>query len=306
MDRGAVSSGQMEPDRAQGHLPTPGQATALPGADVAPWETDLDPDVASAPGSPSGDPMERICPYLRSADGTWRADRPDPDHRCSSQSPPAHLPLLAQERFCLSSAHVRCEWFRQAEARHALALEQDGIHRQQVLAARFRPVVRSVPIALDALTGPETTRSRGIAGSLRIRIAAGLAVLVLLALGVLLVLAGGQGGPAATPPPVAGSQVPSSSDPGTLPSPTPPSSPDRSPAPATESPEPTPVLVYYEVQEGETLKIIADRFGIRRNRIAAVNDLGTPPRVETGQVIALPLAPGATLPPGAFREVEVP
>lgn len=296
----------MEPDRAQGHLPTPGQATAQPGAGVAPWETDLDLDAGFAPGSPSGDPMERICPYLRSVDGTWRADRPDPDHRCSSQSPPAHLPLLAQERLCLSSAHGRCEWFRQAEARHALVLEQDGIARQRVLGARFRPAVRSVPIALDALIGPETNRSRGFAASPRIRFGAGLAVLVLLSLGVLLVLAGGQGGPAATPPPVAASRVPPSSDPGTLSSPTPTPSADRSPAPATESPSPTPGLVYYEVQEGETLKMIADRFGIRRNRIAAVNDLGSPPRVEAGLVIALPLSPDATLPPGAFREVEVP
>jgi LysM repeat protein len=255
----------------------------------------------------ASDPLERICPYLRSADGAWRSAQPDDDHRCTSQQPPAHLPLLAQERFCLTSSHVRCEWFKIAEASRAQTLERDRVPSAQVHNARFRPAVRSVPVALapashGAEPGARLAARARLAGRGRaVRVGFGCALFRVSGASAVL-LAGVGGGPAApltgaspsptidvspAPPPAAVAATP------LVPASTP------TPAPRTASPEPTPLLVAYEVQPGERLRAIAEKFGVRRQQIVRANDLGVPPRVEPGDTIVIPLPPGSSAPPGS-------
>ena len=94
--------------------------------------------------------LDRICPYLLSEDGTSRSSQPDERHRCTAQDPPATLPLAFQERFCLTDRHVRCEMYKVAEDARSQALAQDSIPAEQVRKARFRPTVRSRPVALES------------------------------------------------------------------------------------------------------------------------------------------------------------
>jgi LysM repeat protein len=83
-----------------------------------------------------------------------------------------------------------------------------------------------------------------------------------------------------------------------------------SPRPAASAPSPTPaasvvaatsapsrepgasrepgVAQRYRVKEGDTLRSIADQFGVTIRELRAINDLGTPPTIEPGQVIRIP------------------
>ena len=47
---------------------------------------------------------------------------------------------------------------------------------------------------------------------------------------------------------------------------------------------------FARVKRGDTLRGIAQRFGVSRAALLAVNDLGNPPRVSPGQVINIPVA----------------
>jgi LysM repeat protein len=101
-------------------------------------------------------------------------------------------------------------------------------------------------------------------------------------------LAGGEASPAASP---ARSDAPTTPSPGVTasvaPSPTP--SPSRSPA-ATSRPTPTPVAadaVRYTVRPGDTLILIASRFGSTVKKIKAANGL-TDNVIRVGQVLAIP------------------
>jgi hypothetical protein len=104
--------------------------------------------------------LDRICPYLLSEDGTYRSAEPDLGHRCTAQDPPGTLPLAFQERFCLTERHVRCEMYKEDQSARSAALEREGIPAAQLQSARFRPSVRSVPLAIgpsrggQAVTGP--------------------------------------------------------------------------------------------------------------------------------------------------------
>jgi LysM repeat protein len=248
----------------------------------------------------SSDPLDRICPYLRSADGAWRSAQPDEQHRCTSQQPPAPLPLLAQERFCLTPSHLRCEWFKLAEASRAQALERDGVPSAHVRDARFRPAVRSIPVALAPATRRPEQGARGRGPGRTMRAALALAALAVVGVGA--VLLAGSGNPPGTPLAAAtGSPSPGTTSLAataaplaSLASPLP-----ATPSPApTASPDPTPLFVLYEVQPGERMLKIAETFGIRKSQIVAANELGDPPRVSPGDVIVLPLPPGSTPPPG--------
>ena len=106
--------------------------------------------------------LDRICPYLLSEDGTYRSTEPDPDHRCMAQDPPGTLPIAFQERYCLTERHVRCEMYKYAQSAREEALGgQEGSPAAQVSSARFRPSVRSVPVALGPSRGAASADGRG-------------------------------------------------------------------------------------------------------------------------------------------------
>lgn len=247
-----------------------------------------------------GDWLDRVCPYLLSEDGTYRSTQPDAGHRCTAQDPPGTLPLAFQERFCLSDQHVRCEMYKYAQATRSAALEEEGIPAAQVSSARFRPSVRSVPLAL----GPADDGTGGRSSRWPIVIIAaviGALVIFALVLGSLF----GSGGDDPSPGPVDGA---SASPPVTIVATAPPEpTPEPTPEPdATPEPVGSPVgsavptvattPVNYEVQEGEALLAIAEKFGVTRRRILRANaDMDEPPYVEAGDIIIVPAASSLTI-----------
>lgn len=245
-----------------------------------------------------GDWLDRICPYLLSEDGTYRSTQPDEGHRCTAQDPPESLPMAFQERFCLTDRHDRCEMFKYAQAARAAALEEGGVPTEQVQGARFKPSVRSVPLALGP-SGEDADSARSRRNVVLIAAGFGAAVLFIL---VVILLSGGGGnegtvpGPSGSPDPAATTAAAAVS----TPRPTPATSPG---AIATSAAAATPAaggedqLIQYEVQEGEALMAIAETFGTTRRRIIRSNEgmAEKTPYTQTGDIILVPVAAAMTV-----------
>ena len=241
--------------------------------------------------------LDVVCPYLRSPDGTWRSTRPMRDHRCWAQSPPAPLSTLTQARLCLTTTHTGCAFYTAELQRRADELARDRIAPERLSSSRFGALVLPVPLAMDA-PGEHRLPSTP-AGRARL-VAVGL-------LGILavIVLAGGiyvlGSGPGATPPilglasPTATASPALPATPGTF-APTPATTPAATPPPSvaptgTPAPSATPAIARtYKVKQGDTLRGIAQRFGVTKAAILAVNDLGSPPVLTPGQTINIPVA----------------
>jgi nucleoid-associated protein YgaU len=75
-----------------------------------------------------------------------------------------------------------------------------------------------------------------------------------------------------------------------VPSPVPPEVPSPSPTtlPSPAPPEPSVVLETYVVDEGDTLALIADRFGTSVEALLAANDIDDPNEILIGDVLVLP------------------
>lgn len=95
--------------------------------------------------------------------------------------------------------------------------------------------------------------------------------------------------PIPSPTPTATASLPPRARPTATPEPT------LRPSPtATPSPSPTPV--YYRIQAGDNLYIIARKFGVTREALLAVNDIENERALQVGQLLLIPLA-GETGPP---------
>jgi hypothetical protein len=262
--------------------PAPGSVPQVPAADEADW-------------------LDRICPYLLSEDGTYRSTQPDPGHRCTAQDPPGTLPLAFQERFCLTERHDRCEMYKYAQTTRSSALEEEGIPAAQVSGARFRPAVRSVPLAL----GPADGQAGGGASRRPIvLIAIAIAALVILAFVLAILFGSGSDdqGPGALDDASPSAQAIPAATATPEPTPEPTAVPEQTPEPggsaaATEAPAVATIPVSYEVQEGEALLAIAEKFGVSRRRILRANEgmEERSPYVEAGDVIIVPAASSLTI-----------
>ena len=242
--------------------------------------------------------LDRICPYLVSDDGTSRSSQPDERHRCTAQDPPATLPLAFQERFCLTERHVRCEMYKVAEDARSAAFAEDSIPAEQVKSARFRPTVRSRPVALEPSTSAPADPPPPPGPNRQILIALGGAGAFALVLLVVAVLLGGGGGGSAlpdggivTPPPDAGPAA-TTAPRGTL-------APQETPGAAaigTEGPVDagSAVLIRYEVQGSERLQKIATTFGTTLRAIVQANpdfgDEGNARDARAGDILIVPVA----------------
>ena len=233
----------------------------------------IEDDVIEEPAQGT-DWLDRICPYLLSDDGTSRSSQPDERHRCTAQDPPATLPLAFQERFCLTERHVRCEMYKVAEDTRSQAFADDAIPAEQVRSARFRPTVRSRPVTLEPSSAAVVDPPQGAGPDRQVLIALGAAggfALVLLVIAVLLGGGGGgtpadlaspgtDGGPAATVEPgLTLAPQPTIGDGGVI----------ATPVPVDTGP---PILIRYELQEGERLIRIAEMFGTTRQAIDRANE----------------------------------
>jgi hypothetical protein len=273
-----------------------------------------------------GDWLDRICPYLLSEDGTYRSSEPDPGHRCTAQDPPSTLPTAFQERFCLSERHVRCEMYKVARSARSVALGQGGIPDDQLKTARFKPSVRSVPLAFGPAMGAQSGSGTG---SRRPVIVAAIAVggLAVLIFAVVLLLSGGGGsGPRAAASPSPSTEAPASTQGTPTVTATPPAAATSAvtfkasaratvEAPASSiasaAPPAAEVLIQYEVQEGEALIAIAEAFGTSRRAILAANPdiVDQQPHTQPGDIIIVPVAASISVEdieatPGFRRFVE--
>ncbi|MEX0626783.1 MAG: LysM peptidoglycan-binding domain-containing protein [Chloroflexota bacterium] len=228
--------------------------------------------------------MDRICPYLALADdGRTVADGFDPEHRCHALTPPAPLERSRQVQLCLTEAHARCERF--GAARTAWLAASSGLPRvaPDVAFGRTRLVLEPEAAWRSLASSPTTRFSRPA-----ILVAAvALAVVALLVLSSIVGILNG--------PPATTSQTAS-------PSPSPSASPFASsqsasaeasasasaPAPST-TPVATPVPTQrtYTVQQGDTLNLIAQRFGTTAEAIRAANGL-TGDTINVGQTLIIP------------------
>ena len=187
--------------------------------------------------------------------------------------------------------------YKVAQSARAAAFDREGIPAEQVRAARFRPSVRSVPLALGPSSSSGSSRGRD---SRRPVIVAGVAILglaILAFLIVLLVSGGGGSDPGAASSPSPGPSAAASSAPTGVPSdscradcaePTSGASLAPSEVPAIDGPR-----IEYEVQEGEALIAIAATFGTSRREILLANPeiAEQRPYTEPGDLIIVPVAP---------------
>jgi hypothetical protein len=216
--------------------------------------------------------LQAICPFLRAGDGSWRSASPAREHRCWAVDPPAELPVLTQQRLCLVRGHDGCERFRHARELRSASLANIRISSVDTppagVPSRSRGVRRTT-VAADAARG-------AAAGVLRSRrllaLTLGLVIIVMVVLAVA-TLPGG-GGPVPSVPPDQGAAGPSAS-----------ALPESLSSPGADG------MRRYRVREGDTLRTIADRFGVSVRQLRLANDLGEPPRLEEGVVIVIPERP---------------
>ena len=226
--------------------------------------------------------MDRICPYLALADdGRTVADGFDPEHRCHALTPPAPLERSRQVQLCLTEAHARCERF--AAARTAWLAASSGLPRvaPDVAFGRTRLVLEPEPAWRNLASSPSTRLTRPA----MLAVAIAMAVVALLILTSISGILGGA--PAsATPTPTA------SPSPSAVASPSAPASvaPSSTGPAATATPvvTPTPAPQTYVVQQGDTLNLIASRYGTTAQAIADANGIKVTDTINTGQVLIIP------------------
>jgi hypothetical protein len=231
--------------------------------------------------------VDRICPYLALADdGRTVADGFDPEHRCHALSPPGPLERSRQVQLCLTEAHARCERF--AAARTAWLAASSGLPRvaPDVAFGRTRLVLEPEAAWRNITASPRARISRPA----MLIAALALAVVGLLVLSSLFgILRGAPGAgsqtPSASPSPTAteAASLPPASAGATAPASVSASVPAS--LPPVQTPAPTPRT--YIVQQGDTLNLIAQRFGTTAAAIQAANGL-TSTNIDVGQVLIIP------------------
>jgi LysM repeat protein len=226
--------------------------------------------------------VDRICPFLvLAADRRTAVDGYDPEHLCDALTPAETLDRGRQSQLCLTEAHASCERFLAARSVHLAAIGSLPRPAPDVVFQRTRQILDPEPAWRNLTPGGRSRPSRrallvgGVGG------AAALTVAVSSIAGVF------GGGTPSSPSPspsapnsAAGTSVaPTASlaPPGSLaPSPTP-------TAPASVAATP----ISYVVQSGDTLGLIAARFGTTVDAIKAANGLRSDV-INVGQRLTIP------------------
>ncbi len=251
--------------------------------------THSDAQVRPHPVPVEGDWLSSICGYLQSADGAYRSNQPDEGHRCTAQDPPGTLPLAFQESFCLTDRHPRCEMYKYAQEASGAAV----VPPQQVAAATVQSSGRSMALPFGS-SGDGSSRRPTI-------IAAGIGGIVIF----IILLAFGLGscsgetavpGADASASPAGQETGEATSEPTPEPTPTPEPDPGST-SEATVAPVAPQLAILYEVQEGEALMAIGEKFGVSRRRIIKANEgmEDKKPYVEAGDVIVVPVSSEMTI-----------
>ncbi|MGH2489804.1 MAG: LysM peptidoglycan-binding domain-containing protein, partial [Candidatus Limnocylindria bacterium] len=226
--------------------------------------------------------VENICPLL-TLGGNARAvfASPDTAHRCAASRSYSTIDREHQVRFCLSGGYEGCDRYRAHVEQFGPVGPTWGQAAPDATFGSTRLVVEAAPRTVI----PSRTRSLATAV---------LIVVLLIGIGAAVAWAGLGGletllGPGAAPSP-SGTEMPSgTSGPTGTPRPSvaataaPTLSPTLAPTPA---PAPTPVT--YIVQQGDTLNVIAARYGTTAQAIMDANGL-TSDVIHPGQVLIIPV-----------------
>jgi hypothetical protein len=243
--------------------------------------------------------VDRVCPLLGlHGDARSAIDGVDGAHRCFAEPTPITLDRQQQARVCLSDTYERCDRYLAHVSRNG------GVHPGRSSLAGGLVTTRMVLAPEPAWRGM-AGRARQARSGPPAAIAAAAAVLgigaVAFATGV---LDPGSGVPTdllATSPDVSPRATPTARP---TPTPSPTASPSPTPIP-TPVPEPTiaptaaptpvptvaappPTQQTYTVQQGDTLSLIAQRFGTTVQAIQAANGIADPNEIIVGQVLVIP------------------
>ncbi|MGH2446427.1 MAG: LysM peptidoglycan-binding domain-containing protein [Candidatus Limnocylindria bacterium] len=243
--------------------------------------------------------MDRVCPLLAlAADRRSAVDGVDATHRCWAEDPPAPLERQLQARLCLTPDHERCERLLQYLARGGavpagLVPIGDGLVSTRLLLAP-EPAWRGLAgRARRARPGPAMAVGAGVialgVGGIAIGAAAIDGRLDAVAITGTMPSASPTAPPTPTPtatPVATVIETPS-------PAPTQPTAtvaptvvPTAVPTATPEPPPPTPRT--YVVQEGDTLALIAQQFGVSIAAIQSANGIEDPNTIIIGQVLVIP------------------
>jgi hypothetical protein len=239
--------------------------------------------------------VDRICPFLAlSDDHRTVIDGFDPDHACHAREPAVPVDRARQGELCLADAHRTCEFYTAYLAERAAAGASFPIPAADAHVSRTRMVLEpeSWHARLPGERGFGKSAQRwlvagGIAG-IGLAVAATAAAGGFDSLGVARAPATPSPEPSATPIETTLSPAPSpSAEPSTPPPterPTQTTAPTASAAPRTAAPTPRT----YVVQEGDTLSIIAIRYGTSVSALQAANGLGKSDVINVGQRLVIP------------------
>lgn len=253
------------------------------------------------PAAPAVTMTAAVCPYLLSADGSWRASTAARDHRCTAVAPASALATEKQQRLCLTAAHTGCATY--------LAAMSGGDPSGETAAWRIplarpatRPIARTTPMVLDhgrVRVSMPTLRGEPHLGQFLLLGLMGLAFAAILLARLPTGLGSGDG--VGGPGPTAVSSLPVAAVPSKTPKPAA-SSDAASPAPArtlvptddkpsakpSASAKASAAPTTYKVKRGDTLSTIAVKFGTTWQVLAELNHISDPGRLRVGQVLDLP------------------
>jgi len=238
----------------------------------------------------SSRPMDPVCPLLALAGERHAAiDGVDAAHRCHAEDPPSAIDRAMQSRLCLTAEHDRCERYTAFVARTGTSPGRapfgDGFVSTRLLLAP-QPPWRGI-----------AGRARGSRTATVVAVGAGIATMGVATAAVAGAFLTDRPAAVASPEPTATSR-PAPSPTGrptpaptaeATPTPVPPTpSPTAAPtAPPTPAPTPVPARTY-TVVEGDTLALIAQRFGTTVPALQAANGIDDPDEIVIGQVLVIP------------------
>jgi LysM repeat protein len=265
----------------------------------APRPATLTPATASA----------AVCPYLLSADGSWRASTPSREHRCTAVEPAAALATDKQRRLCLTDAHTGCVTYKAAVASGAATPAGEVRRTRPGERPSARTIVRTAPLVLDhgrrvmptgILRGGD--RSVGQGALILLMVVAFAAIIVArLSAGDSAPPGGQVGGVTGTPRPTATASATSTATAKPTAKPTatpratakPTSTPTAKPS-ATAKPSSTPAATTspttpatYKVKRGDTLSGIATTYKTTVAALVKLNGIKDPATLRVGQVLKL-------------------
>lgn len=230
------------------------------------------------------------CAFVSGNDGAWSSVTASDHHRCNAIAPPAPLAIQKQRRLCLSTQHVSC-------ATYIAALEARAVRGIATGSADGWNWVRTSPV-VDGNVGPRAVLI-ALLSDRRVwqSVPAVALVAALVALG-----ASNLGPDASTDVPLPTttrvavvSPIAATPTPATTPEitvePTASAGPTAAPSPSpTPQPVTTPVptaRTSYTVKSGDTLYVIAGRFGVTLKALKDFNGL-TSNVIHVGQVLRIP------------------